>query len=169
MQYGIWETAIPSHLPGPSGSVEPLEAEGSLHFSMHDSEDGSGEKDSQRVSTGEASGDADLDDEEGDAQNDVVPPKKASKAAVREGTKGGKDTKAEVRVEREAMKMQPPFQPGGAVSNSSRRHFLVYNMLGCITAQQEEAHTTVQVRRADCVLPASVPELVHEELTKRTC
>jgi hypothetical protein len=147
VQYGIWETAIPFHLPGPSGSAEPLEAETSLHFSMHDSEDGSAEKDSQRVSTGEASGDADLDDEEGDAENDIVPPKKASKAAVREVAKGGKETKAEVRMEKEAVRMQPPFQPGGAVSNSSRRHFLVYNMLGCITAQQEEGHATVQVRR----------------------
>ncbi|GAQ80939.1 hypothetical protein KFL_000660340 [Klebsormidium nitens] len=158
--YGIWESAIPFHLPSPCGSSEAVEPEVSLRFSMHDSDE---DDNSPRNSQGTSSGDPELDgdDEEapGKETRHAPPAKKAAKPVAKEGSALAKETRDEVRIVAAAVPMQPPFQSGGTSGNTSRRHFLVYNMLGCVTSQQEEGHATVQVEfhdtsRAGSRLPA---------------
>lgn len=115
---------------------------------MHDSdEDGNSAGNSQGTSSRGASGEPDLDEEEVPEKETRHAPssKKAAKPVVKEGNGVAKETREEVRIVTAAVPMQPPFQPGGTIANGSRRHFLVYNTLGCVTSQQEEGHATVQV------------------------
>lgn len=160
-KYGIWDNVIPSSMKSPTEDI-PVKSKsnGVVYFDEEDPENSASENSS---------------DVGGNSNQESEPPsrKRSRKQSLSEensGEDGGEEIVSYLKVDthkkrnrsgkenldsgnmgfRSTMvtskaKMQEAFQPGSTPVQPGKRHFLCYNMLGCITSIEHDGYSHIEV------------------------
>eukprot|EP00256_Glycine_max_P033285 XP_006578517.1 WD repeat and HMG-box DNA-binding protein 1 isoform X2 [Glycine max] len=174
-KYGIWDNVIPSSMKSPTKDI-PVKnkSNGVVYFDEEDPENS-------------ASGN--LSDIGGNSNEESEPPsrKRSRKHSLSEenlGEDGGEEIVSYLKVDthkkrnrsgkenldsgnmgfRSTMvtskaKMQEAFQPGSTPVQPGKRHFLCYNMLGCITSIEHDGYSHIEIDFHDTGSTPRVPSM----------
>ncbi|KAI3970779.1 hypothetical protein MKX01_024426 [Papaver californicum] len=172
-KYGVWDSVVPSHMKSPlEGAPEPR-SNGLLFFD-EDTQEPSGSGSSSNV--GESSfGELEplhkkrlrkqsefdmLDEDDDDAAGfptEAEPRKKASHIHKKPKDDVYEEVGSEMKLGR--PKMLDAFQPGCTPSQSGKRRFLCYNMLGVITTMEIDGYSHIEVDFHDTGKGPRVPSM----------
>ncbi|XP_047329703.1 protein ENHANCER OF LHP1 1 [Impatiens glandulifera] len=179
--YGFWESAVPSSMKSPTEDIPNSQSKKSNFLLFDDEEDeeqqpgvsGSlsdhiGEEsneESEPVSRKRLRKQSALeeyeDDDDIDVDNDFpnVVSRKKRTTQIKKEKRDHTEKVARSTVVSTGPKMQEAFQPGSTPEQPGKRHFLSYNMLGCITAMEHDGYSHIEIDFHDTSSGPRVPAM----------
>ncbi|CAM8902592.1 unnamed protein product [Rhodiola kirilowii] len=171
--YGVWDSVIPSSMRSPSEGLSDLKSKNSNGLLFFDEEDQNKSVSGSFSDRGEDSlGESEPtsrkrirrsyayeDRLDVDEEPDPIPNTESRKIHHPQKSASNGNGACETIKKSAGLHMPKTFQPGSTPSEPGKRHFLCYNMLGCIITRENDECSHIEIEFHDTGMGPRVPSM----------
>ncbi|EPS71032.1 hypothetical protein M569_03722, partial [Genlisea aurea] len=174
-KYGIWEVVVPVTMKSPTENIPSLSSKTGNGFLLFTEEEPSASPDVSETNVDDSFDEIELPKRKRIRKNAIHSDdwEEEDRVHVLEGTNkveshkmakhrlnGKRSTSGlETVITSSRHQMQEAFQPGCTPTQPGKRHFLCYNMIGCITAMEHEGYSHIEIDFHDTSIGSRVPAI----------
>ncbi|KAK6153502.1 hypothetical protein DH2020_013141 [Rehmannia glutinosa] len=174
-KYGVWESAVPLTMKSPTEDIPGLYSKNNNGLLLFDEEEEPSESGNLSNLNEDSHGEFEpssrkrsrkhsnyIDDWEEDCNDELesipkVESRKKASYTYKDNLNGKGGSKNLMVVA--GPKLQEAFQPGATPAQPGKRHFLCYNMLGCITTMEHDGYSHIEIDFHDTSSGPRVPAM----------